>query len=68
MADLVYHVMQDGADFYVFDAPDCEKLLMTRTAPFKVADFDMDSAMRARKWFTELCSVKTRQTMKWIGA
>ena len=64
---LVYHVMQDGADFYVFSDMEAEHLLMTRTAPFKVADGSMDDAIRARNWFLGLLNQKTRDTMKWIS-
>lgn len=66
MKQLIYHVMQDGADFYVFDSPDAENLLMVRTAPFKVLDFDMEAASRARKWFEGLCNQLTLRMMKWI--
>jgi len=57
------HVSQDGADFYVYRDDKRKDLLLTRTAPFKVNDFDAEAAGRARKWFTELCSA--RQQIIW---
>ena len=47
-ADFVF-ASQDGADFYVSreDNPEPERI----TAPFKVGDFDMEAAKRARDWF-----------------
>jgi hypothetical protein len=68
MKDLIYHVMQDGADFYIYDSADADNLLFTRTAPFPVRDFDVAMATQARNWFVQLCGKKTQDTMKWIGA
>ena len=58
-------VMQDGADFYIYDSEEMDKLVMTRTYPERVTDFDMDAARAARKWFIELCSAN--QQIRWIG-
>lgn len=48
----IYYV-QDGADFYLYDAPEYgdEHLLEVATAPIEVHDFDQESARRARHWF-----------------
>lgn len=64
---LVYHVMQDGADFYVFSDMEAERLLLTRTAPFPVRDGDVVMAQEARRWFLQIVNQKTRNTMKWIS-
>jgi hypothetical protein len=47
------YVRQDGADFYIFSDPEGKVLIRTGSAPFKVPDFDMDAAKRARSWFEE---------------
>jgi len=52
------YVLQDGADFYAFWDKACEKPMLTRTAPFKVRDFDVEAAEKARAWFKNLCSTK----------
>lgn len=44
-------VIQDGADFY-FRIPGVREA-QVNTAPFKVADFDMKAAKKARNWFIE---------------
>lgn len=64
---LVYHVMQDGADFYVHSDAEGENLLMTRTYPHPVKDWDVEAATRARVWFIGLLSEKSKATMKWIS-
>lgn len=68
MPAIPIYVMQDGADFYVYrDAALTEYIpSLGRTAPFKVSDFDMEAATRARKWFIDLCS--TRQVIHWAGS
>lgn len=62
--DNVLYAEQDGNYFYAcqdvrffdFDFPD-EKLLkpiIRQLAPFKVKDYDMEAAKKARKWFIDL--------------
>lgn len=50
---MKFYVYQDGADFYIHDDEDCENLIRNETAPFKVGDFDMAAAMKARSWFID---------------
>ena len=45
------NVTQDGAEFY-YSIPGV-KGVQTATAPFKVADFDLKKAQKARRWFVE---------------
>jgi hypothetical protein len=68
MPSFAIFVMQDGADFYVYRDSAQEHPIpsLNRTAPFKVLDYDMDAATRARDWFVNLCS--RGQTINWIGA
>lgn len=49
------YVYQDGADFYLHSRPEmtAETFIRTETAPFKVGDFDLDAARKAREWFEE---------------
>lgn len=56
-------VMQDGADFYVYDSAEMENLTLTRTYPYAVDD--MPAARKARVWFESLCSRQTR--INWVG-
>ena len=60
MPSFPIHVIQDGANFYVSDPAGNEIHSLTRHAPFKVLDFDMEAATRARKWFIDLCSKNQR--------
>jgi hypothetical protein len=48
-------VLQDGPDFYIYERERCEMNDYVRhcTAPFKVSDFDLAAAKRAREWFNE---------------
>lgn len=64
---LIYHVYQDGADFYVHSDPEGDNLLMTRTYPHPVKDWDVEAATRARAWFIGLLGATSKATMKWIG-
>lgn len=64
---LIYHVMQDGPDFYIHSDAEGENLLMTRHYPHHVKDWDMEAAVKAREWFLGLLNAKSRATMKWIG-
>lgn len=50
-AQETLYVMQDGADFYIYRSPDCEKLDTTWTYPGRVRDFDMVAATKARAAF-----------------
>lgn len=47
------YVMQDGGDFYVYGSDTYEELLRVDTAPFRVPDWDLPAAQRARAWFME---------------
>lgn len=55
MPSFPIYVLQDGADFYVYKDAECEDLVMTRTSPFPILDWDVEAASRARKWFIGLC-------------
>lgn len=65
MPSFPIYVTQDGADFYVYRDEELTQYVpsLGRTAPFKVLDYDMEAATRARQWFIELCS--TKQTIHW---
>ncbi len=56
-------VMQDGADFYIYDSAELDHLTLTRSYPNGVAD--MADARKARAWFESLCSRQTR--INWVG-
>lgn len=67
MSDKQVYVMQDGADFYVYDGnptKDEAESLETHTAPIKVHDYDMEAAKAARSWF--MSSVKLDGTINWL--
>lgn len=59
------YVQQDGADFYIYLTPACNQLHATRSAPFKVSDFDMEAANRARIWFLQLCFEAAKRNLVW---
>lgn len=45
------HVLQDGADFYLYSDATEEDYLYSVQAPFRVQDFDSKAAEAARTWF-----------------
>lgn len=45
------YVYQDGADFYCHSDEACHDLVQVVSAPFRVSDFDLEAAMKARSWF-----------------
>lgn len=57
-------VYQDGADFYIREEGGPDSVLEVWSAPFKVSDFDMDAANRARGLFE---SHMTGREFRWAG-
>ncbi len=60
-----YYIMQDGADFYIHEDPDCEELVSVASAPFRVRDFDMNGATKAREWFVQSGCLAATDTIQW---
>lgn len=59
------YVIQDGADFYLHTADDCDTHYKSVKAPYVVKDDDMDEAKKARQWFMDWCE-DTNHEPKWM--
>ena len=51
----VLYALQDGADFYYYYDSQLTQRGQTWRAPFRVRDFDMPAAIRAREAFVAQC-------------
>lgn len=62
-----YDVMQDGADFYMFEKGNRDHLVRVVTYPHGVRDMDFVAAQKARAWFEEWGYFKGGETVRWVS-
>lgn len=65
-AKLVYYVLQDGADFYMYSDKESNYCIGHKTAPFVVRDGDIVAAEFARGWFEGTALQSTDSEIHWI--